>query len=138
MNNIINKMNNIDMILYEDTIKNIIKTENNFNEFVKKIDNVSIDYSEIFNEFLKELIEMINKLSFNLYDDNDSSYLIMHLNNSININNEIIDILKNTDINDDIKIKKISNKKDLIESNYYNLLMSSILNYIDHESIQFD
>lgn len=131
MNNIINKMNNIDMILYEDTIKNFIKTESEFNEFVKKIDSVSINYSEIFNYFLKELIEMINEFSFILYDDNDSSYLIMHLNNSININNEIINILKNTDIDNDIKIKKINYKKDLIESDYYTILMKSILKYID-------
>jgi uncharacterized protein YjcR len=131
MNNIINKMNNIDMILYEDTIKNFIKTESEFNEFVKKIDSVSINYSEIFNHFLKELIEMINEFSFILYDDNDSSYLIMHLNNSININNEIINILKNTDIDNDIKIKKINYKKDLIESDYYTILMKSILKYID-------
>jgi uncharacterized protein YjcR len=124
-------MNNIDMILYEDTIKNFIKTESEFNEFVKKIDSVSINYSEIFNHFLKELIEMINEFSFILYDDNDSSYLIMHLNNSININNEIINILKNTDIDNDIKIKKINYKKDLIESDYYTILMKSILKYID-------
>ncbi len=141
MDTIDNNMNNLDKILYGDIIVDITKKEEKlelFVEYLGKEHDISVYYPQLIAKQIRNLILLVNKHSKFLYDDNDFIYLTLHLNNSIEIIEKIINIINNPNLNLQKLILEIEKGINIIDAKFYKILILSINNYNEDINVILD
>lgn len=128
--NMFEKMNNIDMILYEDVVNNYIKFAS-YADGIKLELTINQNYPKIVNEKLVIMRNAINKFANTLYDKNNSKYVLSYVLKAISANEEILFMLKNNEISYEEIIEKINNNINDMHYTYYNTLTTAILSYND-------